>query len=79
MEYKVGDIVEVIKILPEWDIYKDRHKIFNTPCRFSGYCFGMCDIEIYNGSHVLLKENRFKPFVEVGKQLEFDFMREGVL
>ena len=76
MKFKIGDIVEVIEILPEWDIWKDRDKIYNKPCKILGSQYDMYNVAVPNATGwIFLKEKRLKLF-EIGKQLEFNFMGE---
>jgi len=75
MKYKVGDIVEVISMEKSWYLYPLRHKILKRPWKVvkvlpSGSCF----VNVGVGELHLMKY-RLKPYVEVGKQLEFNFMQ----
>ena len=75
MKYKVGDIVEIIEILDCWALYPQRYKIYKKPCKITELVG--CDSYIVDVGvgKLHLTEYRFKPYVEVGKQLEFNFMQ----
>ena len=77
MKFKIGDIVEVIEILPSWDIYEDRHKIFDKPFKIVDYenPFYSVKIPVTNDNAIFLKEKRLKLYV-ANKQLLFDFMKD---
>ncbi len=76
MKYKVGDIVEVIEVLPEWEIYSKRDKILNKPCKIVGMSGGLIMIGYGDGDRLCLLEERLRFFIpHDGNQLLFSFMR----
>jgi len=75
MKYKVGDIVEVTEVLKAWYLYPLRHKILKRPWKVvEVFMGGSCMVDVGVGK-LHLMEHRLKPYVEVGKQLEFNFMQ----
>ena len=74
MKFKIGDFVEVIEILPEWDIYKDKNTILNRRCKIVSYTdCGLYEVNVGLEDAILLKECRLIPF-KSEKQLLFNFM-----